>query len=323
MAQAYAKVLDAQKVPFTIFGRGADSARSLSEAIGYQVLTVPFEDVLGKLPLATKAIVAVSNDQLHSMTMRLLNAGVKEILLEKPGGISMAEVSVLSESAKRFDAKVLIGFNRRFYASTLKARDIIEADGGVTSCHFQFTEWLNMIPSHYTEAVYRTWILSNPIHVLDHFINLCGRPTRLESFRKGSIDWHPIGTVFTGAGVTERGVLFSYHADWESAGRWNVEVYTKHRKLIFCPMEKLSEVLKNTVAMQSVEIDDALDKTFKPGLYRQVDAFLNGQHEDFCGISQQFEHFDWYYRIAGYPQNETPFDQIATELRFGTSPCKR
>lgn len=301
MAQAYAKVLDAQKVPFTVFGRGVASAQRLSEAIGHQVLTVPFEDVLGTLPPASKAIVAVSNDQLHGVTMRLLNAGIKEVLLEKPGGISMAEVSALSKAAKHFEAKVLIGFNRRFYASTLKARDIIEADGGVVSCLFQFTEWLNTIPpNHYAESVYRTWVLSNPIHVLDHFINLCGRPTSLQSFRKGGIDWHPAGTVFTGAGQTERGVLFSYHADWESAGRWNVEVYTKHRKLIFCPMEKLSEVLKNTVAVQSVEIDDALDQAFKPGLYRQVDAFLNGRHEDFCAIGQQLEHFDWYYRIAGY-----------------------
>ncbi len=300
MAQAYAKVLDAQKVPFTVFGRGEASARSLSETIGHQVLTLPFEDALGTLPSASKAIVAVSNDQLHAMTTRLLNAGVKEILVEKPGGISMAEVLALSEAARRFEAKVLIGFNRRFYASTLKARDIIEADGGVVSCLFQFTEWLNTIPSHYAEAVYKTWVLSNPIHVLDHFINLCGRPTSLQSFRKGGIDWHPAGTVFTGAGETERGVLFSYHADWESAGRWNVEVYTKHRKLLFCPMEKLSEVLKNTVALQPVEIDDALDQAFKPGLYRQVAAFLNGRHEDFCTIEQQLEHFDWYYRIAGY-----------------------
>lgn len=302
MAQAYTKVLDAQKVPFTVFGRGAVSSRSLSKAIGHQVLTVPFEDALGTLPPASKAIVAVSNDQLSGLTMRLLNAGVKEILLEKPGGISIAEVSALSEATKHFEAKVLIGFNRRFYASTLKARDIIEADGGVVSCLFQFTEWLNTIPSHYTEAVYRTWVLSNPIHVLDHFINLCGRPTSLQSFRKGGLDWHPSGTVFTGAGETERGVLFSYHADWESAGRWNVEVYTKHRKLIFCPMEKLSEVVKNTVAVQPVELDDALDQAFKPGLYRQVDAFLNGRHQSFCDIGQQLEHFDWYYRIAGYPK---------------------
>jgi len=306
MAQAYAKVLGAQKVPFTVFGRGEASARSLSEAIGHLVLTVPFEDALGTLPPASKAIVAVSNDQLHAVTMRLLNAGVKEILLEKPGGISMAEVSALSEAARRFEAKVLIGFNRRFYASTLKARDIVEADGGVGSCLFQFTEWLDTIPSHYAEAVYRTWVLSNPIHVLDHFINLCGRPTSLQSFRKGGIDWHPAGTVFTGAGETERGVLFSYHADWESAGRWNVEIFTKHRKLIFCPMEKLSEVLKNTVAVQPVEIDDALDQAFKPGLYRQVDAFLNGRHEHFCTIEQQLEHFDWYYRIAGYQKDKLP-----------------
>jgi predicted dehydrogenase len=304
MAQAYAKVLDAQNVCYDVFGRGEASARSLTGAIGRVVLTVPFEEAKGTIHPATKAIVAVSNDQLYPMAMRLLNAGIKEILLEKPGGISIAEVSALSEAARRSKTRVLIGFNRRFYASTLKARDLIDADGGVVSCHFQFTEWLNTIPRHYAETVYRTWVLSNPIHVLDHFIFLCGRPISLESFRKGGIDWHPTATVFTGAGSTEHGVLFSYHADWESAGRWNVEVYTRHRKLIFCPMEKLSEVLKNSVAVRPVEIDDVLDQDFKPGLYRQVEAFLNGRHEDFCSIEKQFEHFGWYYRITGYSKDD-------------------
>lgn len=77
MAQDYAKVLNALKVPFTVFDRGAASARSLSEAIGHDVLTFPFEDVLGTLPPASKAIVAVSVRRMSPIVHYITHNSVK------------------------------------------------------------------------------------------------------------------------------------------------------------------------------------------------------------------------------------------------------
>ena len=37
-------------------------------------------------------------------------------------------------------------------------------------------------------------------------------------------------TNFVGAGETEKGVLFSYISNWESAGRWGIELLTKKRR---------------------------------------------------------------------------------------------
>ena len=39
----------------------------------------------------------------------------------------------------------MVGFNRRFYSSVLKAKDIIHEDGGVKSFFFEFTEWSHVI----------------------------------------------------------------------------------------------------------------------------------------------------------------------------------
>jgi predicted dehydrogenase len=250
--------------------------------------------------MPSHAIVAVSNDQLAQVAGQLMEAKVKNILLEKPGGISLTEVSRLAEHSRVSGSSVLVGFNRRFFASTLKAREIIEADGGIRSCNFDFTEWLNTMPPGYSPEILRHWILSNPIHVIDLFTDLCGSPTEMACFQAGAISWHTAGTVFSGAGVTDQGCLFSYHANWESAGRWGLELMTDNRKLIMCPMEKLAEVKKHSVARCEIDIDDSLDRNFKPGVYRQIEAFLNGETEHFCDIQQQLMNFEQYYQIAGY-----------------------
>jgi predicted dehydrogenase len=300
MAEAYAKVLSALGFEFSVFGRSKKSAIRFQSVTGHHVDIRPFELLLNSHDVPCKAIVAVSNDQLAPLAIRLINSGIKEILLEKPGGISIDEVEEIASAADKYKTRVVIGFNRRFYASTIKAKEIIKHDGGASSAVFQFTEWLHTIPSTYSKEVYRTWMLSNPIHVLDHFIHLCGRPVELSCFQSGKLDWHPSGAIFTGAGSTDSGALFSYQADWTSAGRWLVEIYTKNRKLIFCPMEKLSEVHKGKTLHLDVNLDDSLDCEFKPGLYRQVQAFLNGEFDSFCSIQQQLENFRYYYLIAGY-----------------------
>jgi predicted dehydrogenase len=300
MAVAYSRVLEAQKVSYEVFGRSSKSALEYTEETGHVARTVPFDKFYkGKL-LPQKAIVAVSTDQLAALTQRLLESGVSDILVEKPGGISIDEVRKLCALAERYSAKVVIGFNRRFYASTLRAMQIIEEDGGATSCTFDFTEWLNAVHDNYADAVYKTWMLSNPIHVLDHFINFCGLPKSINSYAGGDDRWRDSDTIFVGAGISESNILFSYHANWGSAGRWHLEILTKKRKLIFCPMEKLAEIRKQTVVRLEVDIDDQLDLDFKPGIYLQTKAFLNGDYSNFCDIEQQLKNFDLYYKIANY-----------------------
>ena len=43
-----------------------------------------------------------------------------------------------------------------------------------------------------------------------------------------------------------------------------------------------------------------LDYTFKPGLYRQTEAFLRQEQNNFCTLEEQVKHADLYSKIAGY-----------------------
>jgi len=91
--------------------------------------------------------------------------------------------------------------------------------------------------------------------------------------------------------------LFSYQANWFAPGRWGVEILTKDSRLIFRPLEKLQVQKNRSVAVDFVEIDDRLDRDFKPGLLRQTEFFLNDvNHPNFITIDEQYENVVNYYQ---------------------------
>lgn len=282
MAQDYAKVLNSQNIPFTVIGRGFSSAAVFKENTGVDVVEGGLTNYLKCNPsLPDAAIIAVGVEQLAVTTMMLLEIGVKRILVEKPAGINIEEIARIDNFAKKQNADVYVAYNRRFYAATFKAREIIAADGGVTSFNFEFTEWSHVIEPLKAEPVVKQhWFLANSTHVVDLAFFLGGEPSEVSSYTAGSLSWHPSAAIFAGAGKTENGALFSYQANWAAPGRWGVEILTHRHRLIFRPMEQLHIQEIGSVAITKVEIDDELDLKFKPGLYKQVDSFLSNLQPD-------------------------------------------
>ena len=91
----------------------------------------------------------------------------------------------------------------RFYSSVLKAREIIELDGGVESFNFEFTEWSHQIIEDVKNTqVLKNWFLANSSHVIDLAFYLGGKPQKIQSYAAGGNDWHPAVTIFAGAGIT-------------------------------------------------------------------------------------------------------------------------
>jgi predicted dehydrogenase len=302
MAMEYERVLQAQGVDHEIVGRGASSAAKFAAETGRQPRTGGLQALLENGCRASMAIVATGVDQLSAATLALLESGAKRILVEKPAGLTMAEVKRVADEAHRWGADVRVGYNRRFYASTERARQIISEDGGVRSLLFEFTEWSHQVVAHHAPAnVKERWLLANSTHVLDLAFHLGGRPARFSSYSAGGLPWHPHASVWTGAGVTETGAPFAYHANWGAPGRWSVEVLTAQRRLIFRPMEKLHVQRLRSVTMEEEPIDDTLDRTFKPGLFRQIEAFLVGSSKLLPDIHEQVRAISDYERIDRPP----------------------
>lgn len=303
MGRDYFKVLKALGEQVRVIGRGEQSAAEFQAETGQPVGTGSLARILGQEGAPQRAIVAVSIDNLAQVASALIRAGTRRLLLEKPGALNRAQLADLNKLAIEHGAAVMIGYNRRFHAATLAAQTMIAEDGGATSCDFEFTEWAHTItPLRLANETKQNWMYSNSSHVADLAFFLCGLPAEMAAFHGGGLGWHTSSARFSGAGVTERGVFFSYHADWEAPGRWGVEVMTRKRRFIFRPMERLQITPIASAAVDTVPLDYSLDQDYKPGLFLQTQAFLAGKDQRFCTLAQQEKNLAIYARMAGYSQ---------------------
>jgi len=301
MAKDYALVLQGLDQKFEVVGRGADSSRKFEENTGFSVSRGGLSRALLNSEAPGWAIVAVGVEHLAEVTSELIKAGTRKILIEKPGGVSTKEIRELHQMAAKHKALVYVAYNRRFYSSTALARKLIAEDGGPTSCIFEFTEWSHMIaPLVKGPGVKEAWFLANSTHVVDLAFHLCGFPKDWRAWQGGSLEWHPAAARFCGSGITELGVLFSYSADWDAPGRWGVEILTHKHRYILRPMEQLQMIEKGSINAKTLDLDDEVDKKFKPGLYQQVKAFLAQDNDLFCTLDEQYRHSMFYDKMAGY-----------------------
>lgn len=299
MAVEYTKVLKALDRDFCVIGRGLTNAAIFEQKTGITPITGGLDAFLDTKPeMPSHVIVAVGVEQLCPTANSLLKYGIKNILLEKPGALTVGELELTEKLAIRNRANVFIAYNRRFYSSVLKAEEIIKEDGGVTSFNFEFTEWAHTIkPDHRPIELFNNWLIANSTHVIDIAFFIGGEPKDMVSYKGGEneIEWHPSGSRYSGAGVTKSGALFSYQANWSAPGRWVVEILTKNHRLYFKPMETLQIQKLGSVTVESVLIDDSLDKQFKPGFYLQTQSFLNGNTARLCSILEQIDHMKTIY----------------------------
>ncbi len=297
----YSRVLCALDVDIDVVGRSEKTVASFRATTGLGAQVGGVEAYLAGREAPERAIVAVDIASLSNVTLALLRAGVREILVEKPVGITQTSVEAVRDAARNSRAKVFAAYNRRFYASTSAAREQIAEDGGLLSIEFEFTEWTDRVAaSAADEAVKQRWVIANSSHVIDLAFHLGGRPAAWQAWRQGALPWHRTGARFSGAGITDQHVSFAYHASWGTPGRWGVTLRTSSHRLRLQPMEELWASTDGIVDQQA-EVAAALDQTFKPGLYRQVEAFLSGDDPRLCTIDEHCEMMHVYRTIAGYP----------------------
>ncbi len=276
MAIDYAKVLTALGVDYVCTGRGEASAEAFYKATGKKVITGGL-DHIPKAAGNAAAIVALPVPQLAGATRQLLVCGYRKILVEKPAGLDAQDIRTLAADAGE-SAGIYVAYNRRFYASVIAARRLIAEDGGVLSWHVDFSELESrlLIPQNTTQML-ANWFYANASHMLDLAFYLGGEPQALQATVAGELTWHK-PAAFTGHGRTHSDALFTWHADWRGPGRWGLDLRTRKRRLLFQPLEELSEQGLSGFGLKPVALDD-IDKRFKPGLYRQVEAFLQGASE--------------------------------------------
>tara|TARA_A100001515_G_scaffold81178_2_gene64367 strand:- start:24691 stop:25626 length:936 start_codon:yes stop_codon:yes gene_type:complete len=293
----YYKVLHHLGVDYNVVGRSAKP--SFPTKVYPHGLTKFVES--NATNVADYAIVAVDESQLYSVTDELIDAGVKNILIEKPAGINKDQIKNLIFKSEQKSCSLHVAYNRRFYQSVKKCKEIISNSNGYANVHFTFTEWSHMIDfDSYTKEELARFFLCNSSHVPDTVFYLFGKPKELSAYTQDKLEWHPSASSFNGCGITESGTHFSYDANWKSAGRWGIEINLPDKKLILRPLEKLQIQNKGSLETSFVKLDEEeKDLKFKPGLLEEVKSFLTNK-KDLCTIQEQLNNFEWYYKIANY-----------------------
>jgi predicted dehydrogenase len=185
-------------------------------------------------------IISTPTEALVSSAERMSALGFRRLLIEKPVALTSAAIERLADRLERQGVEAWCAYNRIAYPSCLEARVRIAEEGGATSCTYTFTEWIEPDwPQRFPAAELSRWGLVNSLHVMSLAHGLIGWPGQWSAHRSGSLPWHSSGSTFVGSGISERGVAFSYHADWGSSGRWSVEVHARAASYRLCPLERL------------------------------------------------------------------------------------
>jgi predicted dehydrogenase len=305
MAREYLKVLATYDIEVIIVGRSDKKIQAIkTDYPNYVYFHGGLDNYLRHVSdIPEYAINATSVNQLKISSIQLIEAGVKNVLIEKPGDLTISGLNEIKQKAIEFNTEVLIAYNRRCFSSVLALKEQVEIDGGITNCHFEFTEWIHTIdPKMYDVESLKKWIIANSSHVIDTVFNLIGFPKSINTIvtGKNQISWHPSGSVFAGSGISINNIPFTYNTDWNSAGRWSIEIFTKHRRFYLKPMEKLFEQKKGSITVSEVLIDDQLDMLYKPGLYKQIKSFLENDFSNLVSIHEQINAISFYDEIGGY-----------------------
>lgn len=299
MSQAYAQVLKFLKKDFIVIGRGEASAEKFNEVINVQPFVGGLDLFLKKHHFSNEdhVILATGTEALMPTLKQVLISGAGSVLIEKPAALSIEELLENEKFLNPFADNIFVAYNRRFYASVQEALKLIEADGGLESMHFEFTEWAHKIePLVKAPGVKENWFFANSTHVVDLAFFIAGKPKHWNAYTlPGKLNWHP-KTKFAGAGITEKGVLFSYNSNWESAGRWGIELMTYNRKIILKPLEDVQIQMKGSIDTAILNINHNHELEFKPGLYNQIVSFLNNEKDSFTTMKEHIENTNNIYK---------------------------
>ena len=312
MALEYIKVLSTMGINIEVVGRGEKNLAILKNK--YQNIVTHSGGIErfienNKIEKFTNVLNLVNVEGLYQTTLMLIKKGAKNILIEKPGALTIDELKNLKNESINRNCKILIAYNRRFYDSVNSLVEQTKLDGGIKNVHFEFTEWVHTIDiNQYPKKVLEKWVFGNSSHVLDTVFHLIGIPLKMESYVYGKdmIEWHPSGSIFVGSGVSDNKIPFTYNSNWNSAGRWSIEVNTMMRKFYLCPMEKLKFQNKGEIHIKEFIQNEVVSERdeYKHGIYNMINAYFMECFEKFVTLEEQIKRFEIYAKISGYVKED-------------------
>lgn len=261
-----------------LIGTSQKSLELICKKFNFKSINKNYKNAIKLLSKKDLLIIATPIPDLVPAAKLGLKYGQENILIEKPGSLYATQLQNLDRIKK--SQKIFVAYNRLFYPNLQKLFQLVKKDGGINSCHFTFTEWVNKIDfKKYHPSVYSRWGIANSLHVISMAFRLIGMPKKITCIHSGTLSWHKSGSIFVGSGVSKKGIPFSYNADWSSSGRWGIEVTTKKNAYRLVSLEQLYRCPINSITWIPVKFTIKYPK-IKEGVSEQILAMLakNGKN---------------------------------------------
>ncbi len=240
-----------------------------------RVISGGFETFEGRSQPDELAIIATPTDRLVKAAGHLAMLGFRRLLIEKPVSLRSRAIEELAQLLRQHGVDAACAYNRVAYPSFREVVARAAEEGGIRSCVYTFTEMVKLDwPQRFPPEELARWGIANSLHVIGMAHGLIGLPRHWNGYRTGGLPWHPAGGIFTGAGISECDIPFSYHADWQSTGRWSVEVHTAGASYRLCPLEQLFRRTSALADWEPVPLA-ACAPQVKAGLAEEVAAMLS------------------------------------------------
>ncbi len=224
---------------------------------------------------------------------------LKNIFIEKPGCLYTYQIKEIINIKK--DINIFLAYNRRFYSSVIKGKEIIKNDK-IKKLNLCINEYkLNEIAKVYEKELMENYFTIMTTHVVDLAFFLAGVPNTFNVLNidgYGELEYHKRGCFFNGNGITKNDIEFEYHGDWSESGKWKIELYLESGKILsYQPLEDLKII--NIDGTEEIIERSKIDIDFKPGYYYQVKSFISDK-KDLLNIENQYGNLQVFHKMVGY-----------------------
>lgn len=216
-------------------------------------------------------VCTASLDQVYAAAMKILPHRIPT-LLEKPPGTSLAEWRELCRLAEHYGTPVTVGLNRPYYGVLQKA---LADAGGVEAVTSVTLDW-SEDPQHglnrgLTRSQVHRLVFANSLHGLHLLTTLAGDLPDPQIVTRDLGE--PFRRIMSLQGVSSRGTAAAFYSTWDAPAPWRLVFHARGRRYCLAPLESCTVQTYGQKELGTIEPDD-VDCRFKPGFYRQSEAFL-------------------------------------------------
>lgn len=215
------------------------------------------------------AIICCGHHFTVEISQAVLATG-RPCLIEKPVGFSANETQSVLDAANRAGTWGMVAVNRRFYSIVQKARRLLAETGGLRAIRVEHTEWMHESAKWgLAEDLLDRYFFINGIHLLDTMCHLAGLPKSTDSTVR---EFPGRRNAYDAMFRFPSGAIGHYSGQWYAPGRWGLDLFAEDLRITFPRMEEA--VIQRTGRDPEPLILDDVDQRFKPGFYRQMEAFV-------------------------------------------------